>query len=147
MILPWRTELARVLARAERGDEATKLALEEARVARAFASVRAEGVALAAAGTITRDVATLRRAVELLEHAPPRASHCLAPWSLPPGWAPYPSPSEPTTSWEPPARAREIADTLVVTPKTIEWHLGRIYGKLGVGGRRQLATVEFGGRD
>jgi DNA-binding CsgD family transcriptional regulator len=32
-----------------------------------------------------------------------------------------------------------------VTPKTIEWHLGRIYGKLGVRGRRQLATVELDG--
>lgn len=34
---------------------------------------------------------------------------------------------------------REIAGRLVVTPKTVEWHLTHAYGKLGVTSRRQLA--------
>lgn len=34
---------------------------------------------------------------------------------------------------------RDIAQELFVTPKTVENHLGRIYTKLGINGRRQLA--------
>ncbi|MFD8498864.1 AAA family ATPase [Amycolatopsis sp. NPDC059657] len=36
---------------------------------------------------------------------------------------------------------REIAQELFVTPKTVENHLGRIYTKLGINGRRELAKV------
>lgn len=36
---------------------------------------------------------------------------------------------------------REIAQELFVTPKTVENHLGRIYTKLGIAGRRDLAAV------
>lgn len=36
---------------------------------------------------------------------------------------------------------REIARELFVTPKTVENHLGRIYTKLGINGRRELATA------
>ncbi|TWP46102.1 AAA family ATPase [Lentzea tibetensis] len=36
---------------------------------------------------------------------------------------------------------REIAQELFVTPKTVENHLGRIYTKLGISGRRDLARV------
>jgi DNA-binding CsgD family transcriptional regulator len=34
---------------------------------------------------------------------------------------------------------REIAQELFVTPKTVENHLGRVYGKLSVAGRRELS--------
>lgn len=34
---------------------------------------------------------------------------------------------------------REIAEELFVTPKTVENHLTRVYGKLGIGSRRELA--------
>ncbi len=33
---------------------------------------------------------------------------------------------------------REIADTLVVTIKTVEWHLKHTYRKLGLSSRHQL---------
>jgi DNA-binding CsgD family transcriptional regulator len=36
---------------------------------------------------------------------------------------------------------REIAQALFVTVKTVEWHLGNTYGKLGIGSRRELKTV------
>ncbi|WP_376706492.1 helix-turn-helix transcriptional regulator [Actinophytocola algeriensis] len=36
---------------------------------------------------------------------------------------------------------REIAHELFVTPKTVENHLGRIYTKLGINGRRELARA------
>ncbi|MFB9909607.1 helix-turn-helix transcriptional regulator [Allokutzneria oryzae] len=36
---------------------------------------------------------------------------------------------------------REIARELFVTPKTVENHLGRIYTKLGINGRRELARA------
>ncbi|MDQ3789896.1 MAG: LuxR C-terminal-related transcriptional regulator, partial [Actinomycetota bacterium] len=36
---------------------------------------------------------------------------------------------------------REIAQELFVTPKTVENHLGRIYTKLGINGRRELARA------
>jgi DNA-binding CsgD family transcriptional regulator len=36
---------------------------------------------------------------------------------------------------------REIAESLWVTQKTVEMHLGRSYGKLGIRSRRQLADV------
>ena len=38
-------------------------------------------------------------------------------------------------------RAREIAETLWITRKTVELHLGSAYGKLGIASRRQLADV------
>jgi DNA-binding NarL/FixJ family response regulator len=36
---------------------------------------------------------------------------------------------------------REIAQALFVTVKTVEWHLGNTYGKLGIASRRELKTV------
>lgn len=36
---------------------------------------------------------------------------------------------------------REIAEELFVTPKTVENHLTRVYSKLGVGSRRELASA------
>ncbi|MBY8851733.1 family 1 glycosylhydrolase, partial [Saccharothrix sp. MB29] len=36
---------------------------------------------------------------------------------------------------------REIAQELFVTPKTVENHLGRIYTKLGISGRRDLSRA------
>ena len=42
-------------------------------------------------------------------------------------------------------RNREIAETLFVTLKTVEVHLGRAYGKLGIQGRSQLHAA-LGGR-
>ncbi|HVY96991.1 MAG TPA: helix-turn-helix transcriptional regulator, partial [Solirubrobacterales bacterium] len=36
---------------------------------------------------------------------------------------------------------REIAAELFITPKTVENHLTRVYGKLGIGSRRELATM------
>lgn len=36
---------------------------------------------------------------------------------------------------------REIAGRLVVTPKTVEWHLTHAYAKLGVASRRELADA------
>ena len=36
---------------------------------------------------------------------------------------------------------RAIAEALFVTPKAIEWHLGNVYRKLGVGSRHDLATA------
>jgi DNA-binding CsgD family transcriptional regulator len=36
---------------------------------------------------------------------------------------------------------REIAQALFVTVKTVEWHLGNTYGKLGISSRGELKTV------
>jgi DNA-binding NarL/FixJ family response regulator len=36
---------------------------------------------------------------------------------------------------------RDIAQTLYVTPKTVEVHLSNAYRKLGIGSRRELAGV------
>jgi DNA-binding CsgD family transcriptional regulator len=36
---------------------------------------------------------------------------------------------------------RDIAQELFVTPKTVENHLGRVYVKLGVKGRRELTAA------
>jgi DNA-binding CsgD family transcriptional regulator len=36
---------------------------------------------------------------------------------------------------------RQIAAALFVTPKTVEWHLGQAYRKLGVHSRRELPGV------
>jgi DNA-binding CsgD family transcriptional regulator len=36
---------------------------------------------------------------------------------------------------------RQIAEALFVTPKTVEWHLGQAYRKLGVHSRRELPAV------
>jgi DNA-binding CsgD family transcriptional regulator len=39
------------------------------------------------------------------------------------------------------ATTKEIAAELFLSPKTVEFHLGRAYRKLGVSSRAQLATV------
>jgi DNA-binding NarL/FixJ family response regulator len=36
---------------------------------------------------------------------------------------------------------REIAQALFVTVKTVEWHLGNTYGKLGISSRRDLKSA------
>lgn len=36
---------------------------------------------------------------------------------------------------------REVAAELYVSPKTVQYHLTRIYAKLGVRSRAELATV------
>jgi DNA-binding CsgD family transcriptional regulator len=39
------------------------------------------------------------------------------------------------------ATTREIAAELFLSPKTVEWHLGRVYRKLGVQSRAELANA------
>jgi DNA-binding NarL/FixJ family response regulator len=41
---------------------------------------------------------------------------------------------------------REVADQLVLSPRTIEAHLRNIYGKLGVRSRVELARAAGAGR-
>jgi len=35
---------------------------------------------------------------------------------------------------------REVATELIISPKTVEFHLGNVYGKLGFSSRTQLAS-------
>ncbi|MGH2987365.1 MAG: helix-turn-helix transcriptional regulator, partial [Solirubrobacterales bacterium] len=44
------------------------------------------------------------------------------------------------------AKNREVAAELYLSPKTIEFHLGRVYRKLGIHSRAELATVVAEGR-
>ena len=39
------------------------------------------------------------------------------------------------------ATTREVAAELFLSPKTVEWHLGRVYRKLGVQSRAELAEA------
>ena len=36
---------------------------------------------------------------------------------------------------------KEIAQSLFITAKTVENHLGRVYGKLGIGSRKAIAQA------
>ncbi len=38
-------------------------------------------------------------------------------------------------------RGRDLAEELTLALRTVDWHLGRAYAKLGVGSRLELATV------
>jgi DNA-binding NarL/FixJ family response regulator len=71
----WRSALALALPGAER-ERARELAAEDLTLARAAGSLRAEGIALRAAGVLTGDadaaLATLRQSVTVLEGSPAR---------------------------------------------------------------------------
>jgi DNA-binding CsgD family transcriptional regulator len=41
--------------------------------------------------------------------------------------------------------SREIAAALYLSPRTVEWHLGKIFTKLGVSTRRQLRRSRSAG--
>jgi DNA-binding CsgD family transcriptional regulator len=43
--------------------------------------------------------------------------------------------------WRKPDHPREVAQTLFLSEKTVEAHLGHIYSKLEIGSRRELAAA------
>lgn len=193
VVVPWRTELARALARQGEVERAASLALDEAALAQSLDSARAQGIALATAGTLARDVDLLARAVALLETTSAALERARALLELgatlrrtrhradareplrralalsdtlgakplaqrardelaATGAHPRRVALEGVDSLTPTERRiaelassgmsnRAIAETLVVTPKTVEWHLSRVYSKLGVRGRDKLSAI------
>jgi DNA-binding CsgD family transcriptional regulator len=124
---PARLELARALAdlgallRGQRRRAAAReplaRALDQAQRFGAFALERRAREELAAAGGRTRSAA--RTGVDALTPAERRVARMAA---------------DGLTN-------RELAEALFVTVKAVEWHLGNVYRKLGIAGRRELDSA------
>jgi DNA-binding CsgD family transcriptional regulator len=76
-VLPWRSDTATVLAAIGRSAEAATLAASELELARRWGAPRALGIALRAAGLLSRpvDLGLLEQAVDVLSASPDRTAH------------------------------------------------------------------------
>lgn len=132
----------------ELGDQAG-LPLERARTLLAF------GVRLARTGARNRARTTLREALGAFEELGARGWTFRARAELRnAGAAQIGAPEAPiltaqqtriATAVAHGAKNREVAEQLVLSPKTVEYHLDRIYRKLGIRGRAELAALVASG--
>jgi ATP/maltotriose-dependent transcriptional regulator MalT len=194
--IPWRASAALALTALGKREEAIRLALEEADLARRFELPRELGIALRAAGLAEdgdRGIELLAEAVQVLKASPAVLEHARALTDL---GAALRRNRQRSDAREPLRRAlelahrcgataladrarvelvatgarprrtmvtgldaltaserrvadmaakgltnRQIAQDLFVTEKTIEWHLGQAYRKLGIGSRSELPRV------
>jgi DNA-binding CsgD family transcriptional regulator len=162
-IWPWRSGAARATGA---GPEAIALAAEELALAERFGAPRAIGVAHRALGVLTGDPAHHRAAVGALERSGARVEYAealltagdyrqaiavasaigatrivrLAEEGLRPARSDRLTPAERRVAELAAAGRsnREIAAELSVSAKSVEWHLGNVYRKLGIRGRAEL---------
>jgi DNA-binding CsgD family transcriptional regulator len=161
-IWPWRSGAALAM----KGPEAVALAGEELARAERFGAPRAIGVAHRALGVLTGDPAHHQAALDALEHSGARVEYAdallaagelrqaiavgsatgakrivrLAEEALRPAPRDRLTPTERRVSELAAAGRsnREIAAELSVSAKSVEWHLGNVYRKLGIRGRAEL---------
>jgi ATP/maltotriose-dependent transcriptional regulator MalT len=134
-ISPWRSMAAIALLRGGSPERALAPAAEEVELARRWGAPRALGIALRAHGLATGDLGALEEAADVLAGSHARLEHARALTDLGAALRRVATmASEGLTN-------RDIAQSLFVTPKTVEVHLSSADRKLGIGSRTQLAAA------
>ena len=139
----WRSPHARALHRLGRTDEALAVAEENLAIARRYGGPSAVSRAARELGELRGEAGLplLEEAAAVLEGTPARLEQAKAAAALGARVRSRRASAASPRSRPRGSSNRDIAQTLFVTPKTVEVHLSNVYRKLGIRSRRELGAA------